>query len=279
MILHPILGTAGFDELKTIRPAEGSIYRSMAKSIMIDAVADILKELPQSSQPLAENTPRHASSTAASATTSVMSRIAMLKQIRAETHASNFEAQSTPQNAEEKATALVESYLSYNFDSTEELKRQLIRMGKDPNAEDIDWDQAEDCLYFSSKFHLLEWWKCVGCKKWPEVYLVFCIWIALPNSNSFQERIFSLYTWFDNPLRQSLKETRFEMAVLLAVNDAFICTETPTDAETVEIMKTIVATFEKELGSDVVADLQSGFDSVGLVDPDDKDSDSDFDIE
>ena len=152
-------------------------------------------------------------------------------------------------------------------------------MGKDPKAEDIYWDQAADCLYFSSKFHLLEWWKCVGCKKWPEVYLVFCIWIALPNSNAFQERIFSLCTWFDNPLRQSLKETRFEMAVLLAVNDAFLCTETPTDAETVEIMKTIVATFEKELGSDVVADLQSGFDSVGLVDPDDEDSDYDFDTE
>ena len=69
------------------------------------------------------------------------------------------------------------------------------------------------------------------------------------------------------------------MAVLLEVNDAFLCTETPTDAETVEIMKTIVATFEKELGSDVVADLQSGFDSVGLVDRDNEDSDYDFDTE
>eukprot|EP00956_Cyclotella_meneghiniana_P032818 scaffold91636_cov36-Cyclotella_meneghiniana.AAC.4 len=272
----------GFDQLETIRPAEGPIHRDTAKTMLIDAVANILKETPQSSQSETDNAEKDTSNATVSAPAG-NSRIAMLRQMKAEARASESETQSTIPSGKEKATALVESYLNYNFDAIDELKKQLIRLGKDPKAENIDWATAEeDCLYYSSKFNLLEWWKSVGRTKWPEVYLVFCIWVALPNSNGFQERIFSLCTWFDNPLRQSLKETRFEMAVLLAINDAFLSDTAPSVEETKEILKKVVATFEEELGSEFVAEVQLGFDRAGLlVSEDDSDDDSgdDFDDE
>ena len=42
--------------------------------------------------------------------------------------------------------------------------------------------------------------------------------MALPAANAFLERMFSTVTWFDDPLRQSLGHDRFEMGVLLGVN-------------------------------------------------------------
>ena len=42
--------------------------------------------------------------------------------------------------------------------------------------------------------------------------------MALPAANAFLERMYSTATWFDDPLRQSLGHDRFEMGILLGVN-------------------------------------------------------------
>ena len=42
--------------------------------------------------------------------------------------------------------------------------------------------------------------------------------MALPAANAFLERMFSTATWFDDPLRKNLGHDRFEMGVLLGVN-------------------------------------------------------------
>lgn len=89
----------------------------------------------------------------------------------------------------------------------------------------------------SSMFDLREWWKAGGREKYSLVYLVVPIIIALDSTNAFQERIFSTCTWFDDPLRQSLKDGRFEMAVLLAANDALISKfDTPTEDQAKDIV-------------------------------------------
>ena len=87
------------------------------------------------------------------------------------------------------------------------------------NCDDIDWEKvkAKETLYISSLFDLCEWWKNVGRKIHPMIYPVLPSIIALPPSNAFLEHIFSACTWFDDPLRQRLKDKHFEMAVLIAV--------------------------------------------------------------
>ena len=131
------------------------------------------------------------------------------------------------------------------FDTVSELKAQYKRTGKDPTG--IDWGRVEnlDTLYISSLFDSVEWWKQVGRKDHPQVFPVFPAVIAQPASNDFQERIFSACTWFDNPLRQSLQDERFEMAVLLAVNESFLDMTVPSDARAREIVASVLATFER----------------------------------
>ena len=126
---------------------------------------------------------------------------------------------------------------------------------------DIDWDKVNDfdILYISSKFDLLEWWKNVGSKKHPLVILVALVILTLPPTNAYQEHIFSTCTYFDDPLRQNLKFSRFEMSVLLAVNQAFLRNRIPSFEEVKSIVERVIAMFEKDASIVDAAD-ELGFD-------------------
>eukprot|EP00984_Skeletonema_dohrnii_P026908 scaffold16320_cov131-Skeletonema_dohrnii-CCMP3373.AAC.2 len=54
-----------------------------------------------------------------------------------------------------------------------------------------------------------------------EVFAAALSILALPTSNAFMERTFSACTWHDDPLRQSLREERYEKKDVLAVNANF----------------------------------------------------------
>ena len=84
--------------------------------------------------------------------------------------------------------------------------------------------------------------------------------IALPSNNGFQERIFSACTHFDNPIRQRLKESRFEMAVLLAVNESILKCEIPTNEKAQEIVEKVIKRFEDTTDQMFVAADTMGID-------------------
>jgi len=126
--------------------------------------------------------------------------------------------------------SLVEDWFSMEFDAENELKEQRKRMkeagrlGKD--TKEIDWKlvKAGKTLYISSVFDLREWWLSMGSNngsKWRKIYPVVPAVFSIPAANGHQERTFSACTNFDDVLRQRLKEERFEMSVLLAVNKSF----------------------------------------------------------
>ena len=64
--------------------------------------------------------------------------------------------------------------------------------------------------------------------------------IALSPSNAFLERIFSACSWFDDPLRQRLKDDHFEKAVLIAVNESLISGVSTTKEKVKGIVETVV---------------------------------------
>ena len=105
-----------------------------------------------------------------------------------------------------------------------------------PTPEDWQRVDVEDVLYISSKFDSLEWWNKVGRVSHKKVFYVAPIIIALPTHNGFQERTFSICTWFDSPVRQRLKGSRFEMAVLLAVNEGLLSGDSPSEDQAKEIV-------------------------------------------
>jgi len=53
------------------------------------------------------------------------------------------------------------------------------------------------------------------------------------------ERIFSTCTWFDNPLRQRLNDEKFEMAVIIAVNECILNEKEPSDERKMEIVEMV----------------------------------------
>ena len=186
----------------------------------------------------------------------------------------------TQRTQEDYVRNAVDEYLQASFEPKLELKNQCKRMGKYTASQDddidwhnlddalypkympdIDWDKVNDfdILYISSKFDLLEWWKNVGSKKHPLVILVALVILTLPPTNAYQERIFSTCTYFDDPLRQNLKFSRFEMSVLLAVNQAFLRNRIPSFEEVKSIVERVIAMFEKDASIVDAAD-ELGFD-------------------
>ena len=111
------------------------------------------------------------------------------------------------------------------------------------DCNDIDWMRVnkQETLYISSIFDLCEWWlHVVSVGRHTLVYLVLPAIIALPRSNAFLERIFSACTWFDDPLRQSLTDNRFEKAVLVAVNESLISGVSTTKENAKVMVKTVI---------------------------------------
>ena len=131
-----------------------------------------------------------------------------------------------------------------------ELRKQRERKEKKGvSCGEVDWERVRrnDTLYISSHFDLREWWREMACnqKMHRHLYLALPKILSLPPSNMFLERIFSTCTWFDSHLRQSLADERFEMAVLIAVNDALISGVVPTEDEAKETVENVIATFGK----------------------------------
>ena len=114
-------------------------------------------------------------------------------------------------------------------------------------------------LYISSKFDSLEWWSSVGRKDHKKALYVAPILTALPSHNGFQERTFSICTWFDNPIRQRLNGARFEMTVLIAVNEGTFSCEVPSGDKAKKIVEKVITKY-KEMSTDFNAEADIGVD-------------------
>lgn len=154
-------------------------------------------------------------------------------------------ASSSAETPEQRVNAAVEAFFGQVFNAETELRSQRQRMKT--GVLDIDFNRVckNDALYISEKFDLCEWWlhQVNTEKKHLLVYAAVPIVIALPASNAYQERTFSACTWFDDILRQRLKNNRFEMSVLLAVNSALLKCKVPTEEEYQAIVDKVQAEF------------------------------------
>ena len=87
----------------------------------------------------------------------------------------------------------------------------------------VEWDDVK-----KNRFHAIAPWFDVSIwwrkhrDEYPTLSQIAARYIAKPDSNGFQERVFSRCTVIDHPLRQRLKEENFEMSVLLSKNIDFI---------------------------------------------------------
>jgi hypothetical protein len=161
--------------------------------------------------------------------------------------------QKSSASLEEEVSRAIDKFISQPFDPEQELKAQLKRKGKDWKKEGIDWNKVKvpgfDILYISKHFDVAEWWANEGKKIHPLLAIAIAPILSLPASNGHQERTFSVCQHFNNELRQSLKDERFEMSVLLAVNKEYAGIKIPTEEEAVAIVADVISGIEEEMGS------------------------------
>ena len=175
---------------------------------------------------------------------------------------------TTTSSTQQKADELTEAWFSLTIDSQRMIKEQLVRKNKaesvesvDWKAVDVDWKKVDDnnTLYISKCFDCLEWWLNVGSSstsRYRDIYPLFTIVSALPAANGFQERTFSICTVFDHHLRQNMKPCRFEMSVLLAVNDGLMTKGVASEEEAKAIVLKVLERYNttpdaaKQLGID-----------------------------
>lgn len=161
--------------------------------------------------------------------------------------------QRSSSSLEEEVSRAIERYISQPFVPEQELKAQLKRKGKDWKKESIDWKKVDvagvdfDVLYISKHFDVAEWWANEGKKLHPLIVLAVPPILSLPASNGHQERTFSVCQHFNNELRQRLKDERFEMSVLLAVNKEYASLKIPTKEEAVAIIADVISGIQEEV--------------------------------
>ena len=61
----------------------------------------------------------------------------------------------------------------------------------------------------------MEWWENYGKDKFPKIYVIACLILALPDSNGNQERTFSACTWMDGKLKKNQGEGTFQTKCVL----------------------------------------------------------------
>jgi len=71
---------------------------------------------------------------------------------------------------------------------------------------------------FAAKFDALEWWTRYGSRSFPFMHAVASCILLLPESNGFQERVFSAGQWMDDVRRKAQGFGTFEMKTLLYKN-------------------------------------------------------------
>ena len=88
--------------------------------------------------------------------------------------------------------------------------------------------QLKDVFFVAGRVDILKWWK-KRCATYPIISRLALRYLAKPDSNGFQERVFSRAKAIDSPLRQRLSKWKYEMLTLSAVNGPWMASTTTSE--------------------------------------------------
>jgi hypothetical protein len=74
------------------------------------------------------------------------------------------------------------------------------------------------CIETAKFVDPLEWWESVGRALFPKIAQMAMIQLCVPDSNGYQERVFSKCSYFNAPQRRNMAPQNFEMQTLLSLN-------------------------------------------------------------
>ena len=109
----------------------------------------------------------------------------------------------------------VNHYFDHKFNWACILKNQGV---EDEFVKEIGTDSRSWLFNFDKickGFDIMEWWEDHGKDKFPKIYVIACLILALPDSNGNQERTFSACTWMDGKLKKNQGEGTFQTKCVL----------------------------------------------------------------
>ena len=115
--------------------------------------------------------------------------------------------------------------------------------------------KLKDVFFVASQVDILKWWK-KRASRYPIISRLALRYLAKPDANGFQERVFSRAKAVDSPLRQRLSKWMYEMLTLSAVNGPWMATTTSSAKDTADA--TSVAQYAEYADS-----LRNYFEDVG----------------
>jgi hypothetical protein len=96
----------------------------------------------------------------------------------------------------------------------------------------VDWHKYGASSGYSECFDFVEmrkgidifkfWRDPMNRERFPTIFLTACVYLAIPVTNCYQERVFSVCSMVDSDLRQNLKSEKFEKLCLLKWNRKYI---------------------------------------------------------
>lgn len=219
MAINPILVATGFHELDMLEPGRetGTKLMERAKKLLVELLCSMTSSSNSSGNE--DNEEEDSTLTDLFDVEDPRERLRLSRLKRSKKSSKlTFDVMRMRTSDREIAEA-VDRYFHQceNMDVEREIKEQVHRLG----TRGVNWSRVKelDALYISSKFDLSEWWHAVGRKSHELLVLLVAQFISIPPSNGFQERVFSACTYFDGAIQQNLKDERYEMKVLLSVNE------------------------------------------------------------
>ena len=166
--------------------------------------------------------------------------------------------------------------------------------GRDEGYQDKVRAAVGDCLTdwqtnfqtIAKNFNEFEWWHTHGKQAYPLIFPTACTTLPLPDSNGYQERVFSTATWHDSNLKKKQSAATLQMKVCNHKNVEFMKTfdldleqDRLNEARkrTKELLEFSESLHKGKLSSE--GETDGAGDDSGSGSGSDSDSDSDSDVE
>jgi hypothetical protein len=109
----------------------------------------------------------------------------------------------------------VNRYFKHKFNWQNIIREQGFepQFVKEIGTESREWLMQFDEL--AENFEIMAWWEKCGKGLFPNIYVIACLILALPDSNGNQERTFSACTWMDGKLKKNQGEGTFQTKCVL----------------------------------------------------------------
>ena len=223
MACHPLIATIGNTFMKRLNAARGKEISAQSQRALVD---EVVKMLPPMEPVNLSDDSSLQNEECANAHADVADEMSDFLKTWVRDTPGGGDDFGSGEPGRPSNTQLAEKEVEDFFAQRIDWKTVVSDTHRRPGSSDgkIDWTDGEvvNVLNIEPVFDVGKWWLTVGARQFPTICLVAARILAKPDTNAYQERVFSRCTFVDQPLRQRMNPETFELRVLSKVNRNWI---------------------------------------------------------